>query len=981
MAGLLDKLRGKKETTARYCVGDVVDVKLRFEEVTGVIKYIGPGLTFSPEEREVVFYGVECNYPIAGGHDGTHGKVMSHRYFVSRKDCGTFVTRDRITNLRVKAKFAKHLKQTTKAESVKTVSEKGKARKGPTKKPFWKKTKSPFAKEAEGLRVTVNDFVRLRKHGWGRVLFIGKIGDLKNYWFGIELSARTGKHSGDIHDVQYFECKRDMHGIHVRLEEIVEVMSKSGEKPGHAAIRTAILEKCATLKFELPPSKGTISMDTPRDDGDDHPSLLGPASADAEDGSDIYSDDDQEPAIRVSTIIPPDLDRKVSRAEASVDGIQPARKEVYVGERSSRRRKPRSATAGTPEEASLKAAKAEKRKFEDFYEIDDDINNLLGFGSFADVFVVYSKKRFLAGRTKKHRRKYAMKRMKKAAMLKMSSRDRKVMLHRIRDELRHLKHLRRERAKELPGYQNVVHFVEAFEDHRFLYIVTNLCNGGTLYDWLESKINPSEADLRFCLRQVLLGLKFLSGYKIAHLDLNPNNIMIVKTKDGEEIFQIIDFGMARVIPRLRSISGDITGTPHFIAPEVIDGKYDPIADMWSFGVILFMCAFGCPPFVDPEIAAGRDEIIFSKIKKGFDPTEKPGKGAWFPKDCRAKRSAYLKDLIAHLLVPATGRLTIDGALDHKWFSDTELGAIGDESRSAAGTALSLSKSGGDSELSYEMHKALLTFSKQCKFRVLVSRMIAGAMNEDERARVTKTFAEFDSDGDGRISRDEFAAGMSKFKLGYTAMELRAIFDAVDVNGDHYLDLSEMMTAFAYQTLAATDQRLEELFYELDVDGDGRITREELELRIEELKEEEEALARRRAVMSDDGKKDKMLESIERMTGGHTTMSEFITKALASVDENLDGGITKEEFMASLHPDHREASVVDRFARDGPEMSTTATWTFMRMATMTALPDVRTPTFGRGDEEDLGYSSDDYSSGMDEEHGGELDDFYSSSEDY
>lgn len=38
------------------------------------------------------------------------------------------------------------------------------------------------------------------------------------------------------------------------------------------------------------------------------------------------------------------------------------------------------------------------------------------------------------------------------------------------------------------------------------------------------------------------------------------------------------------------------GTPYYISPEILSGKYSMKSDLWSVGIILFVMLSGAPPF-------------------------------------------------------------------------------------------------------------------------------------------------------------------------------------------------------------------------------------------------------------------------------------------------------------------------------------------------------------------------------------------------
>ena len=78
-----------------------------------------------------------------------------------------------------------------------------------------------------------------------------------------------------------------------------------------------------------------------------------------------------------------------------------------------------------------------------------------------------------------------------------------------------------------------------------------------------------------------------------HGDIKPANILF--GKNGEA--KVVDFGLASFIGQKETQSGEIWGTPYYIAPEKAKGKpADFRSDIYSLGGTLFHVLTGCPPF-------------------------------------------------------------------------------------------------------------------------------------------------------------------------------------------------------------------------------------------------------------------------------------------------------------------------------------------------------------------------------------------------
>ena len=82
----------------------------------------------------------------------------------------------------------------------------------------------------------------------------------------------------------------------------------------------------------------------------------------------------------------------------------------------------------------------------------------------------------------------------------------------------------------------------------------------------------------------LQGLKHIHDSGYIHLDLKPANIFIT----FEGVLKIGDFGMAASWPAAPGIEGE--GDRDYMAPEILQGKYDKPADVFALGIIMFEIA-------------------------------------------------------------------------------------------------------------------------------------------------------------------------------------------------------------------------------------------------------------------------------------------------------------------------------------------------------------------------------------------------------
>lgn len=125
------------------------------------------------------------------------------------------------------------------------------------------------------------------------------------------------------------------------------------------------------------------------------------------------------------------------------------------------------------------------------------------------------------------------------------------------------------------------------------YLVMERLHGRTLRGVLGDGPQSLD-DVLAWLVPVARALERTHAAGVLHGDLKPDNLFL--TASGP---RLVDFGSAKVhgFPRLTA-TGELAGTPRYMAPEVIAGarELDARADVYALGVTVFECVSGRAPF-------------------------------------------------------------------------------------------------------------------------------------------------------------------------------------------------------------------------------------------------------------------------------------------------------------------------------------------------------------------------------------------------
>ena len=143
------------------------------------------------------------------------------------------------------------------------------------------------------------------------------------------------------------------------------------------------------------------------------------------------------------------------------------------------------------------------------------------------------------------------------------------------------------------NHPSVVSVIEYFEHEGVPFIAMEYLERGSLRPLVGQL---SLAQVAGVLDSVLAGLAEAAGRGIVHRDLKPENVLV--TADGHA--KVADFGIAKAIgqvPEFRTATGQIVGTPAYMAPEQITGgEITPQVDLYATGLLAYELLAGRHPF-------------------------------------------------------------------------------------------------------------------------------------------------------------------------------------------------------------------------------------------------------------------------------------------------------------------------------------------------------------------------------------------------
>ncbi|OMO81143.1 hypothetical protein COLO4_23735 [Corchorus olitorius] len=253
--------------------------------------------------------------------------------------------------------------------------------------------------------------------------------------------------------------------------------------------------------------------------------------------------------------------------------------------------------------------------------------------------------------------------------------------------------------KALSGHKHLLKFYEACEDENNVYIVTELYEGGDLWDRILPRGGMcSEEEAKAIVKQILSVVSFCHLQGIMHRDLKPENMLFTSGGEDAEI-KLIDFGASDIIRQ----------------------------DLWSIGVITYHLLGGDWPFWAPT-RSGTFELV-RRSDPNFDDEPWPSV------------SPEAKDFVKRLLNKSEHkRMTAAGALAHRWLQDESHPVI---------------------PLDYLIYRLVNLYLHSNPLRCAAQKALSKAITEDQLIYLKAQFQLLEPNRDGSVSLENFKMALAR----------------------------------------------------------------------------------------------------------------------------------------------------------------------------------------------------------------------------
>ena len=200
------------------------------------------------------------------------------------------------------------------------------------------------------------------------------------------------------------------------------------------------------------------------------------------------------------------------------------------------------------------------------------------------------------------------------------------------------------------------------------YLVMELIEGKPLSTIIRERAPLPAEEVTEILYQAAIALQAAHDAGVVHRDVKPANIVV----DDDGYARLTDFGISRALSGASlTQTGEVLGTPHYLAPEQAQGKpAGPASDVYALAVVGYEMLTGTRPFAGdsmittalahvsqpaPPLPESVPEPLRTTVMAGLakDPNQRPESAAAFAEALRLPEG----EAPAHLTAAAASAVT------------------------------------------------------------------------------------------------------------------------------------------------------------------------------------------------------------------------------------------------------------------------------------------------------------------------------------
>ena len=160
------------------------------------------------------------------------------------------------------------------------------------------------------------------------------------------------------------------------------------------------------------------------------------------------------------------------------------------------------------------------------------------------------------------------------------------------------------------NYKFIANLNFSFQDEEYLYLILDFFPGGDLRFYMNKGIIFSEIQIKFFISNLILSLNYIHNNNIIHRDIKPENLVL----DENGYTRITDFGIAKKKSDFKKMKGDTSGTPGYMAPEVMRGVVHSFeVDFFAVGIVAYEFMKGKRPYNGKNRKEIKEEMLMKEL--------------------------------------------------------------------------------------------------------------------------------------------------------------------------------------------------------------------------------------------------------------------------------------------------------------------------------------------------------------------------------